>query len=153
MLNVGDQAPDFDAVDQHGTKQRLSEALRSGPVILYFYPADFTPLCTAQACAVRDTSPALEEASIRILGVSPQSEESHTRFAERYGLDFPLLSDTDKSIIRAYGVDGPLGFGVRRATFLIGQDGRIARRVVSDLFLGSHKAFIADVLEDRESGS
>ncbi len=153
MLNVGDRAPDFDTEDQHGTSQRLSEALASGPVILYFYPADFSPLCTAQACAVRDTSTALESASIRILGISPQSAASHARFAERFGLDFPLLSDPDKSIIRRYGVDGPLGIGVRRVTFLVGQDGHIARRVVSDLFLGSHKAFIASVLDDHARGT
>jgi len=150
LLNVGDHAPDFETVDQDGTPQRLSDVLTSGPVILYFYPADFSPLCTAQACAVRDTSSALASASIRILGISPQSRESHRRFAERYDLAFPLLSDTDKTIIRAYGVDGPLGIGVRRATFLIGQDGRVARRVVSDLFLGSHKAFIAGVLKDPD---
>lgn len=153
MLNVGDRAPEFDTVDQDGTPMRLSEALASGPVILYFYPADFSPLCTAQACAIRDTSPALDSASIRIFGVSPQSPASHRRFAERFGLTFALLSDPDKTIIRAYGVDGPLGFGVRRATFLIARDGRIARRVVSDLFLGSHTAFIAGVLKDPETGA
>lgn len=150
MLNVGDRAPDFHTEDQTGTSHRLSDALASGPVILYFYPADFSPLCTAQACAVRDTAPALASASIRVLGISPQSAASHQRFARQYGLDFPLLSDTGKQIIRAYGVDGPLGIGVRRATFLVGKDGLIARRVVSDLFLGSHKSFIASVLKDQE---
>ena len=151
MLNVGDRAPEFDTVDQDGTPQRLSDALASSRVILYFYPADFSPLCTAQACAVRDTSPALASASIRIFGISPQDAASHRRFAERFGLEFPLLSDRERKIIRAYGVDGPLGIGVRRATFLIGRDGRIVRRVVSDLFLGSHKAFIARALKDAES--
>lgn len=150
MLNVGDRAPEFDTEDQDGKPRRLSEALADGPVILYFYPADFSPVCTAQACAMRDSSPALASASILILGISPQSPSSHQRFAERFGLDFPLLSDPQKTIIRAYGVDGPLGIGVRRATFLVDQTGHIARRVVSDLFLGSHKAFIADVLRERE---
>ena len=93
----------------------------------------------------------LAGAGIRIFGISPQNEASHRRFAERFGLDFPLLNDPARKIIRAYGVDGPLGIGVRRATFLIGRDGTIQRRVVSDLFLGSHKAFIARALEDQES--
>ncbi len=153
MLRIGDPAPDFDAVDHNGEVQKLSALLPSGPVVLYFYPADFTPICTAQACAFRDTSDALHESNIRILGISPQSEASHKRFAAAHHLNFPLLADTDKTIIRAYGVDGPLGFGVRRATFLIGTDGRVARRVVSDLWLGSHKAFIASVLQQRGEAS
>ncbi|MGD8417225.1 MAG: peroxiredoxin [Pseudomonadales bacterium] len=153
MLNVGDQAPEIDTVDHLGRPQKLSDLLRSGPVVLYFYPADFSPVCTAQACAFRDTSGALDAASVHILGISPQSAASHKRFADAFGLDFPLLSDTTKAIIRAYGVDGPLGFGVRRATFLVEQDGRIGRRVVSDLFVGSHKDFIAAILKDRENAT
>jgi peroxiredoxin Q/BCP len=146
MLSVGDTAPDFEAADQNGENVRLAAWLERGPVIVYFYPADFSPVCTAQACAFRDRAGPLDEAGCRILGVSPQSAASHRRFATAHGLTFPLLSDTDKTIIRAYGVDGPLGFGVRRATFLIDTDGRIKNRVVSDLFLGSHTAFLNAVL-------
>lgn len=146
MLSVGDTAPDFEAADQNGEDVRLTTWLERGPVIVYFYPADFSPICTAQACTFRDRADSLDKAGYRILGVSPQSASSHRRFAAAHGLTFPLLSDTDKTIIRAYGVDGPLGFGVRRATFLIHTDGRIKNRVVSDLFLGSHTAFLSSVL-------
>ena len=152
MLNTDDTAPDFEGTDQNGDVVRLSKLLEEGPVVLYFYPADFTPVCTAQACAFRDTSAALDDASIRILGISPQSAKSHKRFASTYQLNFPLLSDEKKSIIRAYGVDGPLGFGVRRATFLI-HEGKIRNRVVSDLFVGSHMDFIRSVLADQATGS
>ena len=152
MLNTDDTAPDFDGTDQNGELLQLSKMLEDGPVVLYFYPADFTPVCTAQACAFRDTSAALDDASIRIVGISPQSAKSHQRFASTYQLNFPLLSDEKKRIIRAYGVDGPLGFGVRRATFLI-DAGKIKNRVVSDLFVGSHMDFIRKVLANQETDS
>lgn len=148
MLKRGDKAPDFDAVDQQGNKVSLSALLQNGPVLLYFYPVDFSPICTAQACAFRDNASALKDVSVQIIGISPQSSASHQRFTDQYDLGFPLIADEKKVIVRRYGVDGPLGFGVRRATFLIGQDGQIGKRVISDLFLGSHTDFIRSVLED-----
>ncbi len=129
----------------------LTALLDNGPVLLYFYPADFTPICTAQACAFRDRQDALSHAAVQIIGVSPQSQSSHQRFADNYDLGFPLLPDQDKRIIRAYGVDGPFGIGVRRATYLIGPDGRIQDRVVSDLFVGSHTDFINSAIERIEA--
>ena len=149
MLKVGDRAPEFDTTDHNGQRQRLSELLTTGPMIVYFYPADFTPVCTAEACMFRDQSDTLEKSGIQVVGVSPQSDASHRRFAATHSLHFPLLADTSRTIIRAYGVSGPLGFGVRRATFLIEPDGHISRRVVADLLVSSHKAFIASVLEER----
>lgn len=148
MLNEGSKAPSFAGMDQSGRRIELSALLQKGPVLLYFYPADFTPICTAQACAFRDRAEDLAQHDVQIVGVSPQSEGSHQRFSATYDLPFPLIPDTGKTIIRSYGVDGPLGFGVRRATFLIGQDGVIRKRVVSDLFVGSHTDFIRSVLED-----
>jgi peroxiredoxin Q/BCP len=152
MLNEGAQAPAFEGTDQTGRRIELSGLLESGPVLLYFYPADFSPVCTAQACAFRDRAEDLADLSVQIIGVSPQSEGSHQRFASTYDLPFPLIPDRNKAIIRAYGVNGPLGFGVRRATFLIGQDGMIRKRVVSDLFVGSHTDFIRAVLADGSNG-
>lgn len=149
MLNIGDPAPDFTLPDQHGTEVTLSQALLQGPLIVYFYPADFTAVCTAEACAFRDASDALEAVSIRVLGISPQSVDSHRRFADRYSLPFSLLFDAGKHTIKAFGVDGPLGFGVRRATFLINTEQRIENRVVADLFVGSHMDFVKKVLADR----
>lgn len=153
MLNKGDAAPDFEATDQHGNGVKLSALLEKGPVLLYFYPADFSPVCTAQACAFRDRADALEGISVQVLGVSPQSPGSHQRFAASYDIGFPLIADQDKRIIRRYGVDGPLGFGVRRATFLIEPNGRIGKRVVSDLFVGSHTDFVRAVLDGAATGN
>lgn len=149
MLEIGDRAPEFSASDQHGTTHALSAMLERGGVVVYFYPVDFSPVCTMEACAFRDRYEALDAVDVQIVGVSPQSADSHRRFAEFHRLPFPLLADPDKRIIRAYGVDGPLGFGVRRATFYIGPDGTIENRVVSDLFVGGHVDLIRKLLEQR----
>ncbi len=146
MLNIDDIAPAFEATDQNDMPHTLSELLASGPLVLYFYPADFTPVCTREACAFRDRYEELNALSVQVIGVSPQNARSHRRFAEAFSLPFPLLCDEGKKIIRSYGVDGPLGFGVRRVTFYIKSDGRIANRVVSDFFVGSHLDLIKKVL-------
>ena len=146
MLNTGDTAPDFALPDQHEQSVRLSQLLSKGAVVVYFYPADFTPVCTREACVFRDRYQELAALDTQVVGISPQDARSHKRFAEAFSLPFPLLSDTRKQVIRAYGVDGPLGFGVRRATYLIEPSGVIANRVVSDLFLGSHLELIKQVL-------
>ena len=149
MLKPGDSAPDFEAEDQHGTKHRLTRMLADGPVVVYFYTADFTPVCTAEACAFRDRFAELDAAGTQILGISPQGAASHKRFAEAYRLPLPLLGDESKEIIRRYGVDGPLGFGVRRATFFIDVDGRVSNRAVADFFVGSHVDLINAVIRER----
>jgi peroxiredoxin Q/BCP len=142
MLDVGATAPGFSLPDQDGNVVTLSGLLAEGDLVLYFYPADFTPVCTKEACVFRDRHPALVDAGARVVGVSPQSPGSHRRFREAYALPFTLLSDDKKNVIRAFGVDGPLGFGVRRATFLIGRDGVIRRRALADLFLADHEALL-----------
>ena len=84
----------------------------------------------------------------RVVGVSPQGEKSHADFRRRYNLPFPLLVDRDKRVIRAYGVNGPLGFGVRRVTYLIGQDKKIRQRVLADFAVNHHVKFIEQVISD-----
>lgn len=153
MLKPGDLAPDFELTDQHGQRVTLSQLTAQGELVLYFYPADFTPVCTREACAFRDSYADLASVAVQVVGISPQSESSHQRFADAYSLPFPLLCDTGKKTIRAFGVDGPLGFGVRRVTFLIDRAKRIRSRVVSDLFLGDHVALIKETLASREAGS
>ena len=138
MLNVGDDAPEFELADQNGDTVRLSELIKDSPVIVYFYPADFSPVCTAQACGLRDSFAGIDQVNLKIVGISPQSVNSHDQFAERYDLPFPLLADTDKTAIRDFGVDAMFGFGVRRATFLIGTDGVVKKRVVADFGAASH---------------
>lgn len=147
MLKEGDRAPDFSLEADDGGLVSLDDLLKDGPLVLYFYPADFTPVCTAEACSIRDMHDDMRDVSLQVVGVSPQSAESHEKFRQRHQLPFRLLHDGDKEVIRAYGVDGPFGFGVRRATFLIGTDKTIKGRVVSDLFVGSHTAFIKKAIE------
>ncbi len=142
MLEPGTAAPDFALPDADGHEWRLPELLANGPLILYFYPADFTPGCTREACDLRDLHAEILASGLQVAGVSPQSPDSHRRFRELHQLPFLLLSDEDKRVIRAYGVDGPLGFGVRRATFLIRTDGRIEDSVLADLRIGRHRAFV-----------
>jgi peroxiredoxin Q/BCP len=151
MLKPGHLAPDFTLPDQDGRPQRLSALLGGKPLILYFYPADFTPGCTKEACDLRDLHGRILASGLRVVGVSPQSPESHRRFREQYGLPFLLLSDEDKTAIKAFGVDGPLGIGVRRATFLIDGDGLIADAVLADLRIGQHQAFVERAVKLRES--
>ena len=146
MLAKGSVAPDFELTDQGGRKRTLSSLLSDGPLILYFYPADFTPGCTKEACSLRDLQQDLVKANLRVVGVSPQDTDSHRRFAEKHGLNFTLLADPDKSVIKAYEVDGPLGIGVRRGTYLIGRDGRIRDSVLADFRIGAHEAFVKTAL-------
>ena len=146
MLEISEQAPRFTLPDQTGKPVSLRGLLENGPVVLYFYPADFTPGCTKEACTIRDLHGELVAAGLQVAGISPQGTESHRRFAEKYQLPFLLLSDVDKAVIVDYGVNGPLGFGVRRATFLIDQDGIIRDAVLADLRIGQHEEFIRQAI-------
>ena len=142
MLDAGTKAPEFTLENDQGEDITLSSLLEGGPLILYFYPADFTPGCTKEACSIRDLHNDLLASGLRVVGVSPQSTASHARFREEYELPFTLLSDPDKVAVKAYDVDGPLGFGVRRATFLIGEDGEIRDAVMADIMIDRHTDFI-----------
>ena len=151
MLNVNETAPDFELKDPSGATITLDQLVAKGDLIVYFYPADFSPVCTAEACAFRDSYGGLEEVGTQIVGISPQSYQSHRRFAKSFSIPFPLLSDPRKHAVRAYGVDGPLGFGVRRVTFLIDQEKTIRNRVVSDLFVNSHADLIRAAIRDHKA--
>ena len=128
-LRVGDQAPFFELEGTGSETYRLSDFGDTG-VILAFYPGDFTPVCTKQFCSYRDGGDRLEGLGVPMMGISPQSVESHERFADRHGLTVPLLSDPGKKIARAYGVVGPAGF-IRRAVFLVDNEGVIRYRHVA----------------------
>jgi thioredoxin-dependent peroxiredoxin len=116
-------------------------------VLLYFYPADFTPVCTKEACAFGALEPELARAGVTLLGVSPQDAETHTRFRERFSLPFPLLADPDKQVVRAYDCNGLLGFGVSRVTYLIGTDGRIQEVAKAALRVAPHLALAEKILK------
>ncbi|MBN8821220.1 MULTISPECIES: thioredoxin-dependent thiol peroxidase [unclassified Spirosoma] len=129
-LNVGDSAPDFTSTDQNGTPIKLSD-YRGKKVVLYFYPKDDTPGCTAEACSLRDNEDRLRAAGYEILGVSVDDHKSHQKFIKKYNLPFPLVADTDKQIVEAYGVwkeksmYGRTHMGIVRTTFLIDEAGII----------------------------
>lgn len=143
MLSPGERAPEFTLPDQEGREVSLTSLLRRGALVLYFYPADFTPGCTREACALRDLHSEIQKTGLTVAGVSPQDPDSHRRFREKHQLPFTLLSDLDKSVIRMYDVDGPLGFGVRRATFLIDPSRHIRDALVADFRIGLHGEFVS----------
>ena len=151
MLKSGSEAPEFNATDSSGNEATLTSLLQDGPLILYFYPADFTPGCTKEACSIRDMHDDILGAGLQVVGVSPQDADSHERFREQHGLPFRLLCDPEKSIVRLYGVDGPMGFGVRRATYLIGQDRRIADAIQADIRIDKHNDFIERAVAMRNA--
>lgn len=145
MIDPGLRAPDFDLPDHAGTRQTLPGLLRDGPLILYFYPADFTPVCTAQACFFRDAASELASAGLRVVGISGQDGASHTRFREVHRLGFTLLADASLTVTKAYGALGLFGvlpFGLRRVTYLITPDGLVKDRIASDLRLAKHTEFV-----------
>lgn len=142
MLAIGARAPEFTLPDADGQATSLSNLLRDGPLILYFYPADFTPGCTREACQFRDLESEVEAAGLRVAGISPQTPESHRAFREKYKLSFTLLADVDRFVIKMYRVQGPLGFGVRRTTYLIDQARHVQDAVVADFRIGEHEAFV-----------
>ncbi len=149
MLKAGERAPEFTLPDDTGTDRSLTDFLTGGSIVLYFYPADFTPGCTRQACALRDLQTDMQKAKLRVVGISPQSPETHTKFKAKYQLPFTLLSDPGKEVIKMYGVNGPLGLGVRRATFLIDSGRRINDVVLADFNIGRHAEFVRKALELR----
>ena len=150
MVEEGQEAPDFELTSDAGERVRLSQ-LRGQPVVLYFYPKDDTPGCTAQACGIRDSYDDFEQRGAVVLGVSPDEESSHVTFKQKYGLPFTLLADPDHEVAEQYGVWGERKYmgktymGVERSTFLIDENGRIAkvmRRVKPD----THAAEVLEAL-------
>lgn len=132
MLEVGTIAPDFELPDQNGEMHSLKD-YRGKKVILYFYPKDNTPGCTKQACGYSERYPQIQEKGAVVLGVSKDSVASHKRFEEKYGLQFSLLSDTERKVIEAYDVwkekknYGKVSMGVVRTTYLIDEEGIIRK--------------------------
>ena len=151
MLEVGAKAPEFLLENDEGGETSLTDLTQDGPLILYFYPADFTPGCTKEACSIRDIHDDIASVGLQVAGVSPQDVDSHRRFREEYELPFVLLSDPEKTAIKMYDVDGPFGVGVRRATFLISQDRVIQDAVLADVRIGRHQEFIERAVILRET--
>ena len=133
LIEIGKKAPAFTLKDQDGKAHKLSD-YEGRPVVLYFYPKDDTPGCTAEACAFRDNLVRFKPGKALILGVSVLDEKSKAKFAEKYDLNFPLLADADHEVADTYGawqersMYGRKYMGVARVTYLIGADGKVAQR-------------------------
>jgi peroxiredoxin Q/BCP len=128
-IEVGDNAPDFELRGTGGRTVRLAD-FRGRWLVVAFYPGDFTPVCTRQFCSYRDAADRLDELDAEVLGVSPQTLDSHERFRAKYGLTVPLLADPERDVIRAYGVLGPGGM-VRRSIFIVDPEGIVRYRQVA----------------------
>jgi thioredoxin-dependent peroxiredoxin len=142
ILKPGDAAPAFQGKDQNGNLIKL-EDFKGQKLVIYFYPKDSTPGCTAQACNLRDNYDVLLSKCYRVVGVSADDEKSHRKFIDKYNLPFPLIADTDKEIIKAFGVWGPKKFmgrtfdGIIRTTFVIDEQG-IIQDVIEKVETGEH---------------
>lgn len=142
MLKVGDLVPKFEAIIQDGSKLNLSDYVGK-KVVLYFYPKDNTPGCTAESCNLRDNYNLLLEKGYVVVGVSADSEKSHLKFIAKYDLPFPLIADIDKEIIKTFGVWGPKKFmgreyeGIIRTTFVISETG-VIEEVISKVKTKAH---------------
>ena len=151
-LNVGDKAPGFVALNEFGQSISLSNFLGK-KVILYFYPKDMTPGCTAESCNLGENYKLLQEKGFIVLGVSPDSSKSHQKFIDKYNLPFSLIADKDKAVIKAFGVWGPKKFmgkeydGIHRISFLIGLDGNI-EHVFNKFKTKEHHQVVLDVLAE-----
>jgi peroxiredoxin Q/BCP len=142
MLELNELAPDFRLLDQNGNQHKLSD-YRGKKVILYFYPKDDTPGCTTEACQFNEILPNFQGTEAVVLGISADTPESHKKFAEKYNLNFTLLSDPEKEVIQKYGVwkeknmYGKKTFGIVRTTFIIDEEGKI-RKIYNNVKADRH---------------
>ncbi|MBR4239001.1 MAG: thioredoxin-dependent thiol peroxidase [Prevotella sp.] len=130
-MNIGDKAPELLGRDENGNELKISN-FKGKKLVLYFYPKDSTPGCTSEACNLRDNYQRLLERGYAVVGVSVQDEKSHKRFIEKYQLPFPLIADTDHTLVETFGVwgekkmAGRTYMGTLRTTFVIDEEGRVA---------------------------
>jgi peroxiredoxin Q/BCP len=142
VLKVGDKAPELKVKDQNGKIVKLAD-YKGKKLVLYFYPKDDTPGCTAEACNLRDNYTALRKKGFEILGVSADDEKKHIKFIEKHSLPFPLLADTEQQVCKAYGVWGKKKFmgreymGINRTTFIIDEKGKI-EHIITDVDTKNH---------------
>jgi peroxiredoxin Q/BCP len=148
---VGDKAPLIFGKDQNGKEWKLSDAVGKKVVLLYFYPKDDTPGCTKEACGFRDRVSDLKKDNVEVIGVSFDSGDSHQKFISKFNLNFPLLADTDGKIADAYGVRMQGKSMARRASFLIGLDGKIAH-VTDTMNAETHLSEMQEAIEKLKKG-
>lgn len=150
-LKIGDKAPEFKGVDENGAELNLSN-FKGENIILYFYPKDNTPGCTSESCDLRDNYNMWLEKGYQVIGVSPDSEQSHQKFKEKYDLPFPLIADPEKVIIKQYGAWGPKKLygreyeGLLRTTFVIDDTGIISN-IITKVKTKEHSNQILELIK------
>ena len=147
MLSIGSPAPDFTAALDDGTQFHLADYRGSKNVVLYFYPADFTPGCTREACAFRDNYDEISKYDAIIVGVSGDSEAKHTGFREKHNLQFPLIADGSREVAGKYDAKGILPFMKPRVTYVIDKEGVIRAAMRHDLQVTRHVDEVIDALK------
>ena len=151
-MKAGDRAPDFELPDQSGNLRSLDGLLAEGPIVLFFYPAANTPVCTAEACHFRDLTSEFSAVGASQVGISTDSVKTQAGFAEAQGLDYPLLSDADGGVAESFDVKrGLLGrfMPVKRQTFVIGTDRTVLKVISSELNAKTHADQALDFLKNR----
>ena len=137
-MKPGDSAPTFSLSSDDGSTIRLEDELAQGPVVLFFYPKAMTPGCTKESCHFRDLASEFADVKARRLGISADSVDKQHEFSEKHGFDYPLLSDPDRAVAKAYGVKRPGPLFNKRMTFVIGQDGKLLDVIASETNMDSH---------------
>src|SRR3954470_10259240 len=138
-MQVGDKGEDFELPDETGTKRKLSEFLRDGPVVLFFYPAAMTYGCTKESCHFRDLKAEFEAVRAQRIGISADPVDKQLEFADKHGFDYPLLSDVDRTVAEAFGVKRRSNLlKVKRSTFVIDTDSALLAELHSEVSMHSH---------------
>lgn len=148
-MKVGDLAPDFEALNEQGETVRLSSLLERGPLVLFFYPGAFTPGCTRESCHFRDIRGEFEAVGATVVGISHDAVEKQARFGKAYELGFPLLSDADAKVARAFGAHRAGFLPTARSTFVIDTDKRVLAVIKSEFNMNMHADKALEALRKR----
>ena len=150
-MRVGDIAPDFELPDDSGAMLKLSDQLAKGPVVLFFYPKAMTPGCTKESCHFRDMKGEFEAVGAQRIGISADTVDKQHQFSAKHDFDFPLVSDGNRSIARAFGVKRPGPLFNKRMTFVIDTDRKVLDVIGSETNMDKHADQALEVLKDRAS--
>jgi peroxiredoxin Q/BCP len=151
-VNQGDVVEDFQLPDETGTMRRLSELLTNGPVVLFFYPAAMTSGCTRESCHFRDLGKEFEAVGAQRVGISADTVEKQKQFSDKHTFDYPLLSDTERTVARQFGVKRSVGFlPNKRSTFVIDTDRRLLGSITSEINMNTHADKALELLRARQA--
>jgi peroxiredoxin Q/BCP len=151
-MQKGDTVTDFELADQTGTPRRLSEFLTNGPVVLFFYPAAMTPGCTKESCHFRDLAAEFEAVGAQRVGISGDPVDKQRKFSDKYGFDYPLLSDADGTVAKQFGVNRAFKLlKTKRSTFVIGTDSKVLDVIHSETNMNQHADRALDLLRAQKA--